>query len=246
MNGDGPVRFEYVFKFDDGEDVRFAVKLDPRSLALIREEEAQPPAWARLSEVGCAVCELDGAEHRHCPVAVSLSGVVQRFAKRFSYEKVKVQVTTAERVISSDTSLQQALSSLIGIYMVTAGCPTMDKLRPMVRFHLPLATLQETVYRVVSTYLLGECLRKRRGQDPDWNLDGLYRIYSDVHEVNLAFTRCIRKAAPYDANANALVHLDLFTDVVTLSVQDALANLEYLFDPSYLGTAPKSEAEQGL
>jgi len=240
MNAEGPVRFEYAFSFDNGEEVRFEVKLDWQSLALIREEEAQPPAWARLSEVGCSVCELDAAEHSYCPVAASLGGVVQRFAKRFSYEKVKVQVATAERVISSDTSLQQALSSLIGIYMVTAGCPTMDKLRPMVRFHLPLATLHETVYRVVSTYLLGECLRQRRGQEPDWGLDGLYRIYSAVHEVNLAFTRCIRKAAPYDANANALVRLDLFTDVVTLSVQDALANLDYLFDPGYLGTGPET------
>ena len=231
MNGEGPVRIEYVFRFEDGEEVRFEVELDPRSLALIREEEAPPPAWSRLSEVGCAVCELDAAEHSHCPVAASLGGVVQRFGERFSYEKVKVQVVTAERVIFSETSLQQALSSLTGIYMVTAGCPTMDKLRPMVRFHLPLATPQETVYRVVSTYLLGEYLRKRRGQEPDWDLDGLYGIYSAVHEVNLALTRGIRKAAPYDANANALAHLDLFTDVVTLSVQDALANLEYLFDP---------------
>jgi len=240
MNGEGPVRFEYVFRFDDGEEIRFEAKLDPQSLALIRGEAAQPPAWARLSEVGCSVCELDAAEHSHCPVAVSLGGVVQRFGKRFSYEKVKVQVTTAERVISTETSLQHALSSLTGIYMVTAGCPTMDKLRPMVRFHLPFATLQETVYRVVSTYLLGEYLRMRRGQEPDWDLDGLYGIYSAVHEVNLAMTRCIRKAAPYDANANALVHLDLFTDVVTLAVQDALANLEYLFGGSYLGTGPET------
>jgi hypothetical protein len=44
VNGQGPVRFEYVFEFDDGEEVRFEVKLDPRSLALIREEEAHRPA----------------------------------------------------------------------------------------------------------------------------------------------------------------------------------------------------------
>ena len=119
--------------------------------------------------------------------------------------------------------------------MVTPGCPARHQLRRMVRFHLPFATLQETVYRVVSTYLLAEYLRMRRGQEPDWALDGLYGIYGAVREVNLAVTRCIRKAAPYDANGNALVHLHLFTDVVALSAQDALADLEYLFDPGYLG-----------
>jgi predicted protein tyrosine phosphatase len=36
-------------------------------------------------------------------------------------------------------------------------------------------------------------------------------------------------------NARA-VCLDLFTDVVTLSVQDALSDLEYLFHPRYLRT----------
>ena len=90
--------------------------LDGNPQGLAPHSKRKPCAgagWSRLSEVGCSVCELDAAEHSHCPVAVSLSGVVQRFGKRFSYEKVKVQVTTAERVISSGTSLRHALSVVL-------------------------------------------------------------------------------------------------------------------------------------
>tara|TARA_B100000686_G_scaffold86198_1_gene93073 strand:- start:90 stop:251 length:162 start_codon:yes stop_codon:yes gene_type:complete len=48
---------------------------------------------------------------------------------------------TDERCYVEHTTMTEAVSSLLGIYMVTSGCPVMDKLRPMVRFHLPLATV---------------------------------------------------------------------------------------------------------
>ena len=34
----------------------------------------------------------------------------------------------------------------------------MESLKPMVRFHLPFATVEETVFRSVSTYLLSQYL----------------------------------------------------------------------------------------
>ena len=54
--------------------------------------------------------------------------------------------------------------SLIGIYMVTSGCPIMDKLRPMARFHLPFASTEETIYRAISTYLLGQYFLEQKGK----------------------------------------------------------------------------------
>lgn len=65
---------------------------------------------------------------------------------------------TEERTYSKDTLLQQGLASLLGIVMTTSGCPVLEPLKPMVRFHLPFATLTETVYRMVSMCLVGPSL----------------------------------------------------------------------------------------
>jgi len=103
-------------------------------------------------------------------------------------------------------------------------------LRPMVRFHLPLADLEETRYRAFSMYLLAQYMRKQRGLTTDWELDGLERVYAQVHQVNLAIAKSIRKGAERDANANALVRLDLFADGVSVSLRDQLRELEHLFE----------------
>ncbi len=233
MSGE-PVRITYEFAFEDKEVVRVEVRLDGDTLALIHDRSAAPPSWTHLSAIACQACPLDRAKHTHCPVAVSLSELVDRFSQRFSYENVRVSVTTEQRVISCDTSLQQGLSSLTGIYMVTSGCPVMDKLRPMVRFHLPFADLTETTYRATSMYMLAQFLRKERGLAPDWSLKGLEEIYRSVHLVNVGIARGIRNAAKLDANANALVRLDLFTGGVAFSIQAALKDLEHLFEAAYL------------
>jgi hypothetical protein len=104
----------------------------------------------------------------------------------------------------------------------------------MVRFHLPLASLDETIYRATSMYLFGQYLRAQRGLEPDWTLAGLEEIYSRIHRVNLGIARCIREAAEHDASANALVRLDLFADGVSFSIREALKEFDYLFALTYL------------
>lgn len=228
------ISIDYEFTFEGGDRIAVGVRLDPKTLDLVREQKREPPEWARCDSVGCSVCEIDRDAHTYCPVARNLVDVVERFGGHYSYQKVKVRVTTAERTVLGDTTLQHGLSSLTGIYMVSSGCPTLNKLRPMVRFHLPFATLEETTYRAASMYMLAQYLRQQRGQEPDWTLEGLERIYANVHQVNLAVARCIRQAADRDANANALVRLDLFTDGVAFSIRAALDELHYLFEGPYL------------
>ena len=74
--------------------------------------------------------------------------IIHSFKDSISYEEVEVFITTKARTYMKRTTLQKGLSSLLGIYMVTSGCPTMEKLKPMVRYHLPFATEEETKYRV--------------------------------------------------------------------------------------------------
>ena len=128
--------------------------------------------------------------------------------------------------------MQQALSSLLGIYMVTSGCLVMDRLRPMVRFHLPFATLEETNYRVISMYLMAQYFRRKRGLRPDWELKGLVPIYEAIQTVNKSFLARLNELKGKDANANALVILDSFAGYVTFSINtDLLDEVEGLFKP---------------
>src|SRR5262249_45179319 len=78
-------------------------------------------------------------------------------------------------------------SSLIGIFMVTSGCPVMNKLRPMVDTHLPFMTSAESTYRVISMYLLAQFFRQRQGRKPDWALEGLLGVLEAAKETNAAF-----------------------------------------------------------
>ena len=229
-----PISIAYAFTFGDGTTIHINPRLDARTLALLPTEARSRPEWTRLEAIGCPGCPLKQAGVSHCPVAVSLVELIEKLGDRVSYEKVALTVTTAQRIYQSVAPLQGALSSLTGIYMVTSGCPVMDKLRPMVRFHLPLADRQETIYRAASMFLLAQLMRLRRGLAADWSLRGLQDTYRAVHQVNVHIARAIRTAATHDANANALVRLDLFTEGGAFSIDDALEELEYLFDATYL------------
>ena len=134
-----------------------------------------------------------------------------------------------ERTYEEDTRLQQGLSSIVGLYMVTSNCPIMDQLRPMVRFHLPFATSEETLYRAVSMYLTKQYFAMRRGETPDWELEKLAQIYSAISVVNAGMSRRLRQASTKDANVNALIILSAFGDTVGVSLKDGVGNIEYLF-----------------
>ncbi|NOZ02881.1 MAG: hypothetical protein GXP54_13490, partial [Deltaproteobacteria bacterium] len=165
--------------------------------------------------------------------ALNMTHIIDLFPDRYSYEDVNLKVVTDERATTGRTTLQHALSSLAGIFMVTSGCAPLDKLRPMVRFHQPLASLQETIYRAISMYLMAQFMRSRRDLMADWTLAGLEALYHEVHMVNVGFGKRLRSSPGYDANTNALMRLDMFTYGFTQSFDDALTGLESYFQ-SYL------------
>jgi hypothetical protein len=113
--------------------------------------------------------------------------------------------------------------------MTTTGCPVMGQLRPMVRFHLPFASLTETIFRMASMYLMAQFLRAREGKSAEWNLDGLTQVYVEVGKVNHDFAQRLRVAAKKDANVNALVNLDCFATLVPLAADDTLREIRPYF-----------------
>jgi hypothetical protein len=174
---------------------------------------------------------LSEEDHPHCPIAVNITDLVGFFTDAASYDEIDVRITTDQRSYMKHTTATEAVSSLLGIYMVTSGCPIMDKLRPMVRFHLPLATPDETVFRAMAMYLVAQYFISRHGGDPDWNLEKLPLIYREVHAVNSSFMNRLHETAVRDASLNAIVRLDAFASIIVMSFDfDQLEGIEAMFD----------------
>ncbi len=222
------LRFAYTFRLPDGTQRHFDIRLDAESLMSLPTLDAPQPAWTKLAYFQCANCPLSDDVER-CPVAVNLAAVVETFKDAVSFESTTVTVETAERVYEKTTTLQKGLSSIIGIYMVTSNCPVMDRLRPMVRFHLPFASVDETIYRAVAMYLVAQYFRMRRGRRPDWQLQHLADIYGDVAKVNAGMMERLRHASTEDANVNALTILSEQGEMIPMFLEESLAEMEHLF-----------------
>ena len=220
--------FLYTFRFPDGPERQFEVRLNADTLALLSPPDAPKPAWTKLKFFQCENCPL-GDDVEYCPVAVNLAGLVETFKDSVSFEKAFVRVQTAERAYEKDTTMQKGLSSIIGIYMVTSNCPVMDKLRPNVRFHLPFASMDESVYRAVTMYLMAQYFRMRESQAPDWELKHLREIYKEVACVNRGMSERLRHAIAEDANVNAVIILSTHGDMVPMSADDRLADIAKWF-----------------
>lgn len=224
------ITFSYVFRFPDSPVKSFTLALDGATLRIPGPPETAPPPWTALQDNRCENCTLNPADHPFCPVALNLSDIAAGFRDHYAYEKVSVTVTSPERTYLKDTTIQEGLGGLIGIVMVSSGCPVMEYLRPMVRFHLPFATLPETIFRMVSIYLLSRFLRNKQGKAADWEIEGIARIYEEVGKVNRGFMERLNGAAKKDANANALVNLDCFASMMPLAIEDTLAEFTPYFE----------------
>jgi hypothetical protein len=228
---DQPFFIHYSFVMQkDGARREFEISLDHHMLLSEAPLDKDLPAWTRLEFHQCPSCHLDPRESPFCPTAARLQKLVAEFSATYSCDTALVQVRTPEREIRKETSVSSGLSSLLGVYMVTSGCPVLGKLRPMVRFHLPFATIEETLFRSVATYLVGQYLRQQRGLAPDWRLDGLMQTYREVERVNRAFAQRLQAAVAADANLNALIRLDLFARSFPESVADKLEQFWHLFE----------------
>lgn len=215
------------------------VRLDAESLEAI-DKQADAPEWTRLEFHTCPNCPLANTGATHCPMAKALTGLLEDAGRVVSHDKVRVVMHSAWRTVSADTTAQRAFGSLMGLVMATCGCPDAAWLRPMARFHLPLANEEETIYRAASMFLMAQYFRARHGGATDLNLDGLRQHYQRMHEINLAMARRLRAACDKDAPVNAVALLDLFAKILPWSIDESLAEIEYLFRSWLEDLAPLS------
>ncbi len=234
------VSLKYKFKMADSRSFEFEILLSPDKLGYQIVSDVEKPAWTELGFHMCEGCKLADTGVKHCPVAVNVQDIVLAFKSDVSYEVIDLSIETSERTYSKEqVSMQSGLSSILGIIMVTSGCPSLDYLRPMVGTHLPFATIDESIYRAMSMYLLAQFTRAKKGLEPDWTMKGLSDIYNEIDAINISMTKRLRAATEEDASLNAVVILDSFAKLVPMSIDGSFGGMEDLFWP-YLKDAPSS------
>lgn len=227
---DKPLEFRYRFLFPNGSERMFLVRLDGGDLSLIREPRDEYPSWTELSFHKCPNCPLDEAEHSHCPVATGLTEVIEFFKTQWSSDTVDIEIRTEARTYLKRAPLAMGVSALFGLHMATAGCPILDRLKPMTRTHVPFATIYETMSKHFAVYMLAQFFRARKGKTPDWEMKDFVKHVEAVRTVNKAFVQRLYAVCSKDANLNAIVHLDCFADSAAFVVQKkGLDELEKAF-----------------
>jgi hypothetical protein len=222
--------YNYQFDFEDGNHKEFRVDFDSHSLKSQLPDGSQYPDWAQLEVNQCTNCPLVSDDYLYCPLAVNLVPIIYWSKDLKSFDEVDVTITSAERVVHAHTSLQRVMSSLLGLLMSSSACPKMKFLRPLARFHLPLATQEETIFRAVSSSLLRLLVENKKDKKIEDAISDLKKQYDELQEVNKFITERIRGAIEQDAAVNAIVLLDVLSKKVSYSIDDSLKQIHYLYD----------------
>lgn len=209
----------YRFRFPDGR----AESLDAGNGVAA----AELPSWTALGFHQCGNCPLSAHDTERCPMAVRLVPLVALFEKVRSYDDVTAEVESDERTVSKRTTVQKVLRSLMGLLSASSDCPHIDFLKPMAHYHLPFSSREETVYRVVSTYLLAQFFLRQQGKPADAGLEGLKAHYRELQQVNQGMAARLGaiRDAQGDSSVNALVLLDLFAHTLPDSIDAELEEL---------------------
>lgn len=174
--------------------------------------------WARLAFHKCGHCPLNEEDFPFCPLASTIDSIISKTHNFLSYDEVYAQVEFRNRTVSSQISMQRALSSLLGLIIPASGCPHTAYFRPMSRYHLPFADTEETIYRATTMFLLAQYfIHKKNGCIPT-DFSKLEVIYSNAHVVNTQICKRLREFCENDSPLNAITILDM----LTMSIHSAL------------------------
>ncbi|PPR77152.1 MAG: hypothetical protein CFH06_01436 [Alphaproteobacteria bacterium MarineAlpha3_Bin5] len=223
------IKIRYILEFDDSEKEIFDITLDKLTGKLVTESLEKAPDWARLEFEQCSNCPLESEDVDYCPAAISLKEIAKRVGSVLSHSKVNLVVIFDERWVGKRTTSQEVISSLMGLHIATSGCPRTDYLRPMARFHLPLASSDETLVRTIGSYYLSQYFKFRLSQSFDIELSGLADLYAEMQKVNSSIAKRLRASGEF-TEINSLTILDTFAQGIPLQIEDNLDDIESLFE----------------
>ncbi len=229
-----PIRFHYTFKFQDGRARDYLIALDPETLSLVQDhDDPVYPEWTNLDFEQCHCCPLTVTTHPQCPIAINIMELVESFKDVFSYHDCDVVCLTKERTFSKKTSVMEGLSAIFGVIMATSDCPVMEFLKPMARFHLPFATIEETTVRTASMYLLAQYFRHKDRPGMNFDFSTLEKHYASVEQVNEGLLRRINSVGSEDADKNAIITLHSLSQFLSMEIDYSLSGLEPIFVGRY-------------
>lgn len=211
----------YKFEFESGACFDFAIPTRGWTESADAVGHV-PPEWTRLEVNQCAVCPLSSAEHKYCPAAVDLSAVAGKFAAVPSFTRARVTVVVGHRTFISECDMNTGVRSLFGLCMALSACPIAGRMRPLALRHLPFASIEETMTRVVGAYLLKQYFVSGTGGQPDWELKNLRALYESLEEVNESLMARLRKASASDSNLNAMCGFVSFAQLYTAGLDELL------------------------
>lgn len=218
----------YRFKFVDGSTVEFEVDQDRPPLP--RGEAGSRAFWTRLAFHRCGNCPLPETDTA-CPAAVDLEAVTRRFQDVISHEAAEVEVVTPERMYRKSCDVQTGLRSLLGLIFATGRCPVLSRFKSLARYHLPFATIQESLFRFVSAHLLSQYFEHQAGRPAGFSLRGLADFLGEVEVVDQCFKRRLDAACEKDAALNAMGTLGLMAMCVRDSLEHEVEELRKEFCP---------------
>ena len=215
-------KITYNLKLKDGKEYTFEVDIDRQD----RREEANKEIhafWTKLDYNRCRNCPVQTLTRMHCPAALDLEEIAKKFEDCISTERADVWVHTKNRSFFKNCDVQEALKSIFGLIMASGSCPILSRLKPLAYFHLPFADMEETVHRLVGTYLIKQHLIFREGKnDPDWDLKGVEKLYRELEIVNVHFMNRLRDASKKDASSNALYIFVTLTSLIAMDINKAI------------------------
>lgn len=218
---------DYKLELENGSVLSHSIDVHKDFQISRLSESEKLPEWAKLENGKCEGCNLSGSEY--CPIAARLASPVQRFSGLVSHTPVRATVTTPERTYVKNVDAQEALRGLFGLIMATSGCPSMKPFRYMARYHLPFSSLEETVSRITSSYLLRQYyLHPERGEIPvDFrDIEGMYQTMVSLNE---GMSRRLKNSTMAEGAVNAIVILSAYSTLIPMMMQKELERLRRLF-----------------
>jgi hypothetical protein len=136
-----------------------------------------------------------------------------------------------DKLISYDTSAQEAFSSLLGLIFATSGCPHTLFFKPMAWYHRPFSSGDETLFRACSTYLFSWFIHHRDQSDPKKiSFETLKSVYQQIHTINVHIAARVQNFLKTDSAINAIVLLDLITKDLPIALDEDLTEMKHLFE----------------
>lgn len=188
------INITYKFIFTNNREVKFTVDLD-RPVLFTTNPKDPDVEWTNLDFNKCSNCPLNSAEIKKCPTALDVQHAMLEFHDVLSTEIVKTYVETENRSYFKECDAQTGLKALVGLIMATSGCPILKEMKGMAYFHLPFATIEETVFRSVTTYLLKQYYKFIDKQEPDWSLQNIPAYFDTIQIVNEFFFKELKLRA---------------------------------------------------